>query len=135
MKNEERADRLLSEAESIFNEIEQALESENWNLAIRRAQEVVELVLKGLLAQLGIDYPKVHDVAPIFKRSVEERGVMVDEEFMNWLIEFSADLSTKRAPSFYFEAEYDEDDAVNGAKGAEEVIKFGKRFIEAVRKK
>jgi len=72
MKNEERADRLLSEAESIFNEIEQALESENWNLTIRRAQEVVELILKGLLAQLGIDYPKVHDVAPIFKRSVEE---------------------------------------------------------------
>lgn len=135
MKNEERADRLLSEAESIFNEIEQALESENWNLTIRRAQEVVELVLKGLLAQLGIDYPKVHDVAPIFKRSVEERGVMVDEEFMNWLIEISADLSTKRAPSFYFEVEYDEDDAVNGAKGAEEVIKFGKRFIESVRKK
>jgi HEPN domain-containing protein len=53
MKNEERADRLLSEAESIFNELEQALESENWNLTIRRAQEVVELVLKGLLAQLG----------------------------------------------------------------------------------
>lgn len=53
MKNEERADRLLSEAESIFNELEQALESENWNLTIRRAQEVVELVLKGLLAQLA----------------------------------------------------------------------------------
>lgn len=134
MKNEERADRLLSEAGNIFNELKQSLKSRNWNLAIRRAQEVVELVLKGLLAQIGIDYPKVHDVAPIFKRSVKERGIMVDEEFMNWLIEVSADLSMKRAPSFYFEAEYDEDDAVNAAKGAEEVIKFGKRFIESARK-
>jgi hypothetical protein len=135
MKNEERADRLLSEAVNILNELEQSLKIGNWNLTVRRAEEVVELVLKGLLAQLGIDYPKVHDVAPIFKRSVEERGIKVDDEFMNWLIEISADLSIKRAPSFYFEAEYDEDDAMNAAKGAEEVIKFGKRFIESVRKK
>jgi hypothetical protein len=92
MKNDERADRLLSEGESIFNELKQSLEVKNWNLTIRRAQEVVELVLKGLLAQLGMDYPKVH-----------------------------------------FEAEYDEDEAINAAKGAEKVIKFGKSFIESVR--
>lgn len=57
----------------------------------------------------------------------------MDDEFMNWLIEFSVDLSIERAPAFYFEAEYDEDDAINAAKGAEKVIKFGKSFIESVR--
>jgi hypothetical protein len=106
----------------------------NWNLAIRRAQEVVELVSKAMLAELGVDYPKIHDVAPVLKKAVENRGIKGSEDFFVWLLDFSAKLSARRAPAFYFEAEYTKEDAMIAVKGADKVIKFGRSFIKSMRK-
>jgi hypothetical protein len=135
MKNIDRANKLLSEADTIFSEIEKPLKSKNWNLAIRRAQEVVELVLKAMLTELGIEYPKIHDIAPLFKKVVEERKIRGYGKFLDWLVEFSADLASKRAPAFYFEAEYKEEDASSAVDGAKRVIDFGKSFIISIRSK
>jgi hypothetical protein len=40
--NGERADRLLSEARQITGEMHRALDGQAWNLATRRAQEVLD---------------------------------------------------------------------------------------------
>ena len=53
MTNHERADRLLAEAAAIAEEARHAVERRRWNLAARRAQEVVELIVKGLLNEMG----------------------------------------------------------------------------------
>lgn len=46
----EQGEKLLKEAQWIFEkDLKGAIEEENYNLAIRRAQEVVELSLKGCL--------------------------------------------------------------------------------------
>jgi HEPN domain-containing protein len=47
--NGERADRLVGEARHIAGEMKRALDDEAWNLATRRAQEVLELAIKALL--------------------------------------------------------------------------------------
>ncbi len=63
----ELGERFLKEAEWIFEiDLKNALREENYNIVVRRAQEVVELSLKGCLRMLGIDYPKVHDVGSVF---------------------------------------------------------------------
>jgi HEPN domain-containing protein len=71
--NKELGERLIDEAERICKwDLKTAIEKEDWNLAIRRSQEVVELSLKGALKFLGIDYPKAHDVGFIFFKAYED---------------------------------------------------------------
>ena len=59
MSNGERGRKLLAAAREHLAEMEGALSRSSWNIAVRRAQEVVELALKAVLTYLCIDYPKV----------------------------------------------------------------------------
>jgi len=70
MTNRERADQLLAEGVAIAGEMRQALEGRRWNLAVRRAQEVVELVTKSLLNEMGVEYPREHDAAPVLTEAL-----------------------------------------------------------------
>ncbi len=130
MNNQERAEKLLKEAKEVFEELSLSYKRGAWNLCIRRSQEVVELVLKGILNQMGIEYPKEHDVAPLFKKIITEKRIEVDEEFIDWLILFSSSLAEERAPAFYFEDEYNENDAKTAMNGAEKVLNFGMKLME-----
>lgn len=66
--------RLIQEAEGILRRDAQgAFNEKDFNMVVRRAQEVVELTLKGALKTLGVDYPKVHDVAPLFSDQVRQK--------------------------------------------------------------
>ncbi len=72
--NREQGEKLFKEAEWIFEkDLKNAIDEENYNIAVRRAQEVVELSLKGCLRILGIDYPKVHDVGFVFVREAGKK--------------------------------------------------------------
>ena len=66
MSNGERGRKLLAASREHLAEMEGALRRHSWNIAVRRAQEVVELALKAVLTYLCIDYPKVHDAADLF---------------------------------------------------------------------
>jgi hypothetical protein len=101
MKNRDRADKLLLAADDIYRILRKDLTGKRWNLAVRRAQEVVELALKGLLAEMGIDYPKIHDVAPVFRRQVEAAKLLEDADLMDLIERISSELSRKRGPAFY----------------------------------
>jgi hypothetical protein len=52
--NGERADRLANEARQIAGEMMRALDNEAWNLATRRAQEALQLVVKALLNEMSV---------------------------------------------------------------------------------
>jgi HEPN domain-containing protein len=47
------------------------LEREAWSDVVREAQELVELALKAMLRQVGVDPPKWHDVGPILLEEAE----------------------------------------------------------------
>lgn len=128
MTNMERGKRLLEGAEELYLELQSALERESWNLAVRRAQEVVELTLKALLSLMGVEYPKVHDVGEVFAREVEDRKLTVPEETLSEIKDISADLARKRAPAFYFEAEHNEAEARTAFAEAEKVLQFGRKL-------
>ena len=46
---------------------EARLKAESWADVVRESQEAVELALKGLLRAVGIDPPRVHDVAEVLE--------------------------------------------------------------------
>ena len=54
---------LIQSAERILKrDLEDAFKEKDYNMTVRRAQEVVEFTLKGALKIFGIEYPKVHDI-------------------------------------------------------------------------
>lgn len=121
--NREQGEKLLKEAEWIFEkDLRTAIEENNANIAVRRAQEVVELSLKGCLRILGIDYPKVHDTGFVFikeagkKLSLTEKTLKEIERTSRWLAE-------ARAPSFYGERDFSSEDAKKAFQDAEFVLK------------
>ena len=114
MNNLDSGKKLILSAERIMRrDMEDAFKENEYNMTVRRAQEVVELTLKGGLKILGIEYPKVHDIGKIFARSARSRLDIVDEETLKKIVFISTQLSKDRAPSFYGERLY-------GRKEAEE---------------
>ncbi|MDP2844484.1 MAG: HEPN domain-containing protein [Candidatus Methanoperedens sp.] len=121
--NKEQGEKLLKEAEWIFEkDLKNAIEEENQNIAVRRAQEVVELSLKGCLRILGIDYPKVHDAGFVF---VKEAGnkLHFKKDSLQQIERISRWLSEARAPSFYGERDFTAEDAKKAFDDASYVLK------------
>jgi HEPN domain-containing protein len=109
--NREQGEKLLKEAQWIFErDLKIAVDEENYNLAVRRAQEVVELSLKGCLRIIGIYFPIVHDAGYVFTKEVgkklvfQERSLKEIERISKWLAE-------ARAPSFYEERDFTKEDS------------------------
>jgi HEPN domain-containing protein len=87
-------ERLICESERILRrEVQGALSEGDLNLAVRRAQEVVELCLKGALKLLGVDYPRVHDVAPVFSEQVQRKRGAIDAKVLEQIETISLWLS------------------------------------------
>lgn len=129
MTNSQRASQLLAEGEAILKEAKSLFERQIWNLCIRRCQEVVELILKAMLIQMGKDYPKIHDVAPLVVRTLEAMDLEPDAEFSEWLLSFSATLAARRAPAFYFERDYSQAEAEESLEGAHKLLEFVESFF------
>ena len=122
MNNFELGDRLLGEAEEYYEEMLRAYERGSWNVVVRRAQEVVELSLKGLIKMMGIEYPREHDVGDFFERVCKEKGIEIDVETLDQIKRTSSRLARERAPAFYMEELYNEEQAREAKEGAEQVL-------------
>jgi HEPN domain-containing protein len=117
--NTDLGQRLITEAERIAKrELKNTGGIKDWNLTVRRAQEVVELTLKGALKILGIDFPKVHDVGMVFAKGVKEKGVSLPEDTLTRIQEISKWLAEARAPAFYVERDYSKADASRARRDA-----------------
>ncbi len=132
--NMEQGEKLLKEADWIFEkDLKNAMEEGSYNLAVRRAQEVVELSLKGCLRMLGIDFPKVHDAGFVFaieagkKLSFKKDALKEIERISRWLAE-------ARAPSFYGERDFTSGDAKKAFEDAAFVLKEIKAAIMLIGK-
>ena len=99
------------------------VEEEAWSDVVREAQELVELALKAMLREVGIDPPKWHDVGPILLQQAplfprETRSQLAE------LARISKWLRKEREFSFYGDVDFipteqysreDGDRAVNDA--------------------
>jgi HEPN domain-containing protein len=124
MTNREEGEKLIKEAESIFRrDLTSSMDASDWNLAVRRAQEVVETALKGALRIFGVEYPKVHDVGEIFAEQARRKIESMDENTIKRIREISKWLAKERVPSFYLEKEYSEGDARKAFEDSSWVLK------------
>ena len=132
MNNFDTGESLLSTAREFYDEMLRAYERGSWNIVIRRAQEVVELSLKGLLKMMGVEYPKSHDVSGVLGRACVEMGLKIESKELSELRSISSDLAEARAPAFYMERIYDKQSADRAKAGAEKVLNFAKSFAKTL---
>jgi HEPN domain-containing protein len=132
--NGERADRLIREARQIAGEMRRALADEAWNLATRRAQEALELAIKALLSEMTVDYPKIHDPAPVFVHAVRARGIAVDVAVLDSLATLSQELASIRGPAFYQETIVTETHAGDWVQRVERALEFADELLRQLRR-
>ena len=130
MKNFETAKKIKGRAERCFREMEDAFSEGDWNLTIRRAQEAVELFLKVLFKCMNIEFPKVHNIAPLLIEKILEVGISIQAEERERLLFISSDLSRKRAPAFYQEEEYTPEEAKEAIEDTLWVKEFFNKYWE-----
>ena len=127
---QEDGEKLIKESERILQrDVQGALDEQDFNMAVRRAQEVVELALKGALRTLGVDYPKVHDVAPVFSEQVQQKRWGVKAEILEQIEEIFLWHSQARAPSFYFERDFSPEDARHAFQDAGLVLSEVRKIL------
>ncbi len=110
------------------------LEEEAFSDVIREAQEAVELALKGMLRQVGIEPPKVHDVGYLL---IEYQLMFPKpvQQHIEQLRDISRWLRKEREFAFYGEVdfipslEYSKEDAKRAIQDANFVVKAAKECI------
>ena len=67
MRNRTLAADHVRRAEARLKALDTLYEAESWADVVRESQETVELALKGLLRAVGVEPPRVHDVADVLE--------------------------------------------------------------------
>src|SRR6266508_3016898 len=100
MKNVSLARSYLDKAHKRVKILSLLLNEEDYSDVVREAQEIVDLVLKGMLRQVGIEPPKWHDVGQLI---LEYRTRFPDEVSLQAekLAGISTWLRKEREFSFY----------------------------------
>lgn len=100
MRNPALAKDYVGRATVRLDVVELLYSAESWADVVRESQEVVELALKGLLRDCGIDPPRVHDVsgALLAERDRLPEGL---QERVDRLAAISRDLRRDRELAFY----------------------------------
>lgn len=123
------AQTLMREAENCLAEAKRYFAEGDWNFTIRRAQECVELALKGLLKAGGWEVPKRHDVGAIVAERLQEAGIVMETEVAQKIVSASERLSQQQAPAFYWEIAFTRDDAKLAIEDAEFVLAWAKGML------
>jgi len=101
---------------------------------IREAQEIVELALKGVLRQVGVEPPKWHDVSGALLEFAQRLPEVAQAE-LDRLADISAWLRKEREFSFYGDIDfipteqYSEADAQRAIADAEHVVRIATLVI------
>ena len=131
MTNKEFAQSYFVQAKAIFRELEEHYKAKEWHLAVRRAQEVVEFILKGFLRQAGIEIPRFHDVGGVLQKERERLPQNLTKN-LERIISVSRRLRQERETSFYGDEEqelppsalYTEIDAKQAKEDAKWLMEF-----------
>lgn len=124
------AQALMREAQNCLTEAKRYFAEGDWNFAIRRAQECVELALKSLLKAGGWEIPKRHDVGAVVIEQLRAVNIPVEAETAAKIVNASERLAQQRAPAFYWEVTFTYDDAQLAIKDAEFVLAWAKEILQ-----
>ena len=100
MTNTSLAESYLIKARVRLEVLEVYLDKEAYSDVVREAQEVVELALKGMLRQVGMEPPHWHDVGR-FVREHRDRFLGVTDAGIERLTKVSTALRKERELAFY----------------------------------
>ena len=100
MTNTSLAESYLVKARVRLDVLAVFLAKEAYSDVVREAQEVVELALKGMLRQVGMEPPHWHDVGKLI-REHHDRFPSVAEGEIERLVAISTALRKERELSFY----------------------------------
>jgi hypothetical protein len=100
MQNRDLALDHVRRAEARLRALDVLFDAQSWADVVRESQEVVELALKGLLRAVGVEPPRVHDVADVL---VAERERLPGplREHLDRLADASRGLRRDRELAFY----------------------------------
>lgn len=135
MTKSELARAYLEKATKRRRVLEVLMEEQAWSDVVREAQELVELALKAMLREVGIDPPKWHDVGPI----LEEQAALFPDfvrAALPELARISKWLRKEREFSFYGDVDfipteqYFEEDAARANADAAYALGMATRLIE-----
>lgn len=132
MSNHDRGRKIMAAARECMGEMDAAIARNSWNLAVRRAQEVVEMAMKAVLGYLCVDYPKVHDTADVFIAALARRRMALTTAETADVRTVSSRLAEKRAPALYFEYDEEAGAARAAATDARRIYELCARLIAAV---
>ncbi|MHA1273984.1 MAG: HEPN domain-containing protein [Promethearchaeota archaeon] len=125
----------LNRAERWYQGARRAFEDERWDDVIYSYQMTVEHTLKAILILFGIEYPKIHNISPVY---LELGSLDIPEWFLN-KVDFHAtileELTEKRGLSAYgyvsgVSKDYFKEDANNYESSVKEILADCKRLIK-----
>ena len=79
---------------------------------------------------MGVDYPRTHDVAPVFSEQIRKKREVPETEVLKRIEGASFWLAQARAPAFYFERDYNAEDAHRAFQDAEFVLTRIKEMLK-----
>jgi HEPN domain-containing protein len=124
----------LLKARSRLKVLQVLLDEEAYSDVVREAQEIVELALKGMLRQVGVEPPKWHDVGG-FLLQFSDRFPAFELDRLKRLAEISARLRKEREFSFYGDIDfipteqYSREDAERAIDEAQTAVEAAARII------
>jgi HEPN domain-containing protein len=134
MRNRELAADYVVRADIRLKAIDVLFEAASWADVVRESQEAVELALKGLLRDLGIEPPRVHDVSDVLL-SARERVAPAFQDDVERLAAISRDLRRDRELAFDGAEDltpsgfYGRDDAARARDGARFVVRIARSLV------
>ena len=135
MTKSELAKAYLEKASKRRRVLEVLKEDQAWSDVVREAQELVELALKAMLREVGIDPPKWHDVGPILLEQ-SRRFPEATRGELGELARISHWLRKEREFSFYGDVDfipteqYSAEDADRATTDAIYALEAARRLIE-----
>ena len=134
MNNATLAQSYLIKAQKRLKILDVLLNESAYSDVMREAQEIVELALKGMLRQAGIEPPKWHDVSELI---LEYRGRFPElvGKSVERLAEISIYLRKEREISFYGDIDfiptekYSQDDGLRAIADAKFVVGIAEQVI------
>lgn len=130
------AESYLKKSMARFDILEILLNKDDYSDVIRESQEVVELCLKGILRQVGIEPPKFHDVSG-FLLEYREKFPQINDVDIKKVVDISKKLRKEREISFYGDVDfiptesYTKSDALEAIKSAKFILELAKTIIKS----
>jgi len=134
LTNQTLARSYLAKAQVRLSVLDLLFEKQAYSDVVREAQEVVELALKGMLRQVGIEPPKFHDVGGILLENRDRFSAAVKKS-LGRLAEISTWLRKEREFSFYGDIDfipteqYSQEDALKAREDAGFVVGITEKVV------